>query len=142
MYVYSAEWNNKLKKKKKRKKEFKVVKNTETVSILILFYVRKGKILNLAAATACPTSWTNTDSIVDIHMLPIADNEMFIPEYCRKSMWQSKSTSRAEKIVCRKVQVDILNTIYCKSTQCNLPCPPKRRGWGKNSMQIWYTANS
>lgn len=40
-------------------------------------------------------------------MLAIADKEMFIPEYCRKNMWQSKSTSQTEKIVRIKVQIDI-----------------------------------
>lgn len=44
----------------------------------------EGKVLNLAAARACPTSWTNTDMMVDIHIYPVAENEMSRPKICRK----------------------------------------------------------
>lgn len=46
---------------------------------------QKKKILNLAAASACPTSWMNTNTMEDRQMYPMSESDIIDFEICRKA---------------------------------------------------------
>lgn len=49
--------------------------------------------LNLAAARACPSSCTDTETMVDIHKYPMSASEMVKPESCTASSVQETEIS-------------------------------------------------